>query len=187
MSLDELKKLKKKDIKRFTLKGLKVKAKVIAVHDGDTLDVAFYRNEESVRFNCRLADVDAPELHEENGTLVRNLLAWVCMGGVPDKFDDSAKIWSKKQLQHELDISENLVYAVFGDFNNEKYGRSPVTLKTHSRGKSINKMVRDFVDQQSFEMDYQSLPWITNLYHGLPIFTMDYQSLPWISHELTTF
>ncbi len=153
MSLDKLKKLKEKDLERFTLKGLKEQAKVLYVYDGDTLDVAFYRNEELVRFNCRLEDVDAPELREANGKLVRDFLAWVCMGRDPDEFDVSAEIWSKKQLQQELDTSQHLIYAVFGDFKEDKYGRAPVTLKTSSRGKSINKMVNDFVDNQQ-EMDF---------------------------------
>ncbi len=96
MSLKKLKKLKKEDLERFTLEGLKKQAKVVYVYDGDTVDVAFYRNEELVRFNCRLEDVDAPELREANGKLVRDFLAWVCMGVDPDEFDDTAEIWSKK-------------------------------------------------------------------------------------------
>ena len=145
MSLNKLKKLKKENLERFTLEGLKTKAKVVYVYDGDTLDVAFYRNKELLRFKCRLQDVDAPELREENGKLVRDFLAWVCMGKNPDWFDDKAEIWSKSELQDKLDSSEKLVYAVFGEL--EKYGRALVTLKktSHAGRKTINDMVSAYV------------------------------------------
>ena len=145
MSLNKLKKLKEKKIERFSLEGLQTKAKVVYVYDGDTLDVAFYRNNELLRFKCRLDDVDAPELRGENRKLVRDFLAWLCMGKDPDWFDDEEKIWSKSELQDELDSSENLVYAVFGKF--DKYGRVLVTLKktSHATTKTINDMVSTYV------------------------------------------
>ena len=144
MSLEELQELKEEDVDRFTLNGEKTEAKVVYVYDGDTLDLAFYRGDELVRYKCRLEDVKAPELREENGKLVRDFLAWVCMGEDPHNYDDTAEIWSKKQLQDELDKNRNLVYAVFGDF--EKYGRALVTLKKSSRAKkTINDMVTNYV------------------------------------------
>ena len=147
MSLNKLKKLKKEDLERFSLEGQETKAKVVYVYDGDTLDVAFYRNKELLRFNCRLEDVKAPKLREENGKLVRDFLTWICMGEDPDRFDDNAEIWSKNELQDELDSSENLVYAVFGKF--DKYGRALVTLKksSHARRKTINDMVSTYVEK----------------------------------------
>ena len=158
MSLSKLKNLKEDDIERFTLQGLKVEAKVLEVHDGDTLDLAFYRNKELVRFNCRLEDINAPELHEPNGKLVRDFLAWICMGDDPGQFDVTAKIWTKQQLQYELNKSKNLVFAVFGDLNDEKYGRSPVTLENARTGESINEMVQDFAHNlHALEMDYNMM------------------------------
>jgi endonuclease YncB( thermonuclease family) len=155
MSLEKDKKLKKvrsHEIKRFSLKRLKAKAKVVSIHDGDTCDLAFYRGEEMVRFNCRLEDIDAPELQEANGELVRDFLAHLCMGKDADEFDD-AKIWNKKDLQKELNKSENLVYAVFGKFG--KYGRALVTLKKSSRarGRSINDMVSDYAKKLEDDSD----------------------------------
>jgi endonuclease YncB( thermonuclease family) len=147
MSLEELQELKEEDLDRFTLKGVKTEAKVVYVYDGDTLDLAFYREDELVRYKCRLEDVKAPELRAENGKLVRDFLAWVCMGEYPDNYDDShTTVWSKKQLQDELDENTNLVYAVFGDF--DKYGRALVTLKKSSRArKTINDMVTNYVHE----------------------------------------
>ena len=144
MSFSKLKNLKEDALERFTLEGLELEAKVLEVHDVDTLDLDFYRNKELVRFNCRLEDINAPELHEPNGKLVRGFLAWICMGHDPDQFDVTAKIWSKQELQYELNKSKNLVFAVFGDLNDEKYGRSPVTLENARTGESINGLVQDF-------------------------------------------
>ena len=145
MSLTKLKKLKEESLERFTLEGLKTKAKVVYIHDGDTLDLGFYRNEELLRFNCRLKDVGAPELREENGKLVRDFLAWICMGEDPDEFDENAEIWSKHELQDELESSKNLVYAVFGEF--DECGMALVTLKksSHASWKTINDMVSAYV------------------------------------------
>lgn len=147
MSLTKLKKVTEENVHRFTLEGLEKKAKVVSIYDGDTCDLAFYRKGELVRFKCRLEDVDAPELREVNGKLVRDFLAHLCMGKKPDKFDDS-KIRDKKYLQEKLDKNKCLVYAVFGKF--DKYGRALVTLKIFSKGgKSINKMITDYKDKKS--------------------------------------
>jgi endonuclease YncB( thermonuclease family) len=145
MSLEELQELKEEDVHRFTLKGEETEAKVVYVYDGDTLDLAFYRRGELVRYKCRLEDVKAPELREENGKLVRDFLALACMGKDPYSYDDTT-VWRKKRLQVELDNNTNLVYAVFGDF--DKYGRALVTLKKSSREKkTINDMVTNYVHE----------------------------------------
>ena len=142
MSAKELHKVKDKDVRRFTLEGIKTEAKVLSIQDGATCDLAFYRNEELMRFNCCLEDVKAPELDKSNGELARDYLAHLCKGEDPDKFDDS-RTRNKKDLQKELDKSENLVYAVFG--KPDKYERFLVTLKTAHKGKSINSMMKTFI------------------------------------------
>ena len=151
MSEEELKKVTKNDVVRFTLKGLKTKVKAVKINDGDSCHLAFYRNDELVRFRCRLVDVDAPELDKPNGEIVRDFFAWVCMGKDPDEFDDTTTR-EKEGLQNELDNSENLLYAVFEDFYDDPRGRVPVTLRTSPTGKYINKMVRDYVE--GLELDY---------------------------------
>ena len=147
MSLKDLKKVKEDDVQGFTLKGLKKKVKVVRVIDGDTLDVVFYLNDDNlVRFTCRMLGYNAPERKKKTmqfALLARDYLAHLCMGYSPDDFDDSG-IWEEDHLQRLLDESRNLVYAVFGDFDN--FGRALVALKTSARGESINNLVSEFVN-----------------------------------------
>ena len=153
MSLKLLKKKTKDDAERFTLKGLKVSAKAVYVYDGDTLDLMFYRMKELVRFKCRLLNVDAAELRESNGKLVRNFLAHLCLGKDPKKFD-STTTWNRTAIQKMLDRNRTkLLYAMFEEF--DKYGRALVTLKTSRDGKSINSMIAEFVTPKP-ELQFES-------------------------------
>ena len=158
-----LKKLKEEDVERFTLKGSERYAKVLSVYDGDTCDVAFYRDEgmtDVVRYKCRMSGYDAPELQNKpDAKVARDYLAYLCAGGDSDDagndFFNPKKIWSKEQLQNQLDSSDSLVSAVFG--REGKYGRPVVTLyQTSSSGifapnirvtMSINDMMKEFMDQ----------------------------------------
>ena len=107
----KLKKLTKDSVKRFTLKEKVRYAKVVSIYDGDTCDLAFYREDESddfVRYKCRMSGYYAPEFDEKNGELARDYLAHLCMGGdvaKPAKFCDQNDIMSTKDLQQELDKS----------------------------------------------------------------------------------
>lgn len=143
--IDQLKRITKDDVERFTLEGIEASAKVVSVYDGDTCDVVFYHDEmqDFVRFKCRLSGYNAPELKEQNGKLTRDYLAHLCMGHYPDEFDDRG-VWDKTDLQELLDVNENTVYAVFGE--NDKYGRPLLTLKTSPDGDDINNMVSNFID-----------------------------------------
>ena len=149
MSLQDLKSVRSHQVNRFTLEGLKTEAKVISVHDGDTLDVVFYiYDDKLVRFTCRLLGYDAPELKKKKPSqaalLTRDYLAELCVGRDPDHFDDS-RTWGKVDLQKLLDDNENLVYVIFDEFG--PFGRALVNIKTSSTGKSINVMMRHYVDK----------------------------------------
>ena len=143
MSVKEVNKLKDKDVRRFTLEGIKTEAKVLSIQDGGNCDLAFYRNEELMRFNCSLEDVKAQGLDKPNGELARDYLAYLCRGEDPDQFE-GCRSQSKKDLQRELDKNENLVYAVFGKPDKNESG-FPVTLKVAQKGKSINTMMKTFI------------------------------------------
>ena len=80
---------------------------------GDTLDVAFHRRGELVRYTSRMLGYNAPELRGKKkaktpATLARDYLAHLCMGDSPDDFDVSAT-WEDDDPQKLLDESENLV------------------------------------------------------------------------------
>ena len=152
MSLEDLREITEHDVDVLSLAGLKTKVKVVRVIDGDTLDVAFHRRGELVRYTCRMLGYNAPELRGKTKTsakLARDYLAHLCMGDSPDDFDVSAT-WEDDDLQKLLDESENLVHAVFDDF--DSFGRAFVTLKTFPRGRCINDLVSDFVKKLKKEL-----------------------------------
>ena len=146
MSLEDLREITEDDVDVFSLEGFKTEAKIVRVIDGDTLDVAFHRRGELVRYTCRMLGYDAPEPRgkkKKSATLARDYLAHLCMGDSPDDFDARAT-WKDDDLQELLDESRHLVYAFFDDFDN--FGRALVTLKTSKNGTSINELMGDFVD-----------------------------------------
>ena len=160
--IKKLRKVKNKDIERYSFKGQERYAKVVSVYDGDTLDLVFYQDEEMddlVRYKCRMDRYNAPELREgKKGIISRNYLAHLCMGG--DKKDGRSKSffdeiykWSKDQLEDKLEANNNLVYVEFA--KKGKYGREVVTLyQTATRGNppepsmepSINDMMQKIID-----------------------------------------
>lgn len=150
MSIQQLKEITHTDVSRFSLKGIKTRAKVVAVHDGDTCDLAFYYGVKIVRFKCRLDGIDAPELKEgRNAKLSRDFLAHLCTGGDPEEFDDDGT-WTKPQLQEMLDENEELVYAIFGEF--DRYGRPLVILKKSKRSpSSFNDMLLEYGYADKYE------------------------------------
>ena len=166
-----LKNLTHDSVERFTLKGEKKFAKVVSMYDGDTCDLAFYRDDEMdnlVRYKCRMSGYDAPELDDIDGELTRDYLSHLCAGGdavEPEDFRDENGALTKDDLQEELDNSSRLVYAEFG--REGKYGRPVVTLyQTTTKGNppqiklgSINDMMKQFVerlDQDSSESNSDS-------------------------------
>ena len=85
MSLEDLREITEDDVDVFSLAGLKTKVKVVRVIDGDTLDVAFHRRGELVRYTCRMLRYNAQELRGKKkaktpATLARDYLAHLCMG-----------------------------------------------------------------------------------------------------------
>ena len=65
IAMDQLQKIRRKDIKRSTPRNIKVYAKVVKVSDGaDTCDLVFIKNGNFQRFKCRLAKTNSPEISE---------------------------------------------------------------------------------------------------------------------------
>lgn len=50
----------------FSLNGLKKKAKVVNVYDGDTFKCIFWYNDAHYKFKCRMLGINAPELRKAN-------------------------------------------------------------------------------------------------------------------------
>lgn len=66
LDIEELLSLDYKTVKKFTLEGLKKKAKVISVYDGDTITVVFKHKDEYNKWNCRIYGIDTPEIKTKN-------------------------------------------------------------------------------------------------------------------------
>jgi len=64
-SIDDLSTMDNK-VKSFTLDGMVFQAKVVDVHDGDTIKAVFKVFDKYYRWNCRIAHVDTPELRTDN-------------------------------------------------------------------------------------------------------------------------
>ena len=106
-----------------------------------------------MRYKCRMAGYNAPELDEPNGELSRDYLAHLCTGGKPNASFNEA-ILTNKDLQAKLNESTELVFAEFG--REGKYGRPVVTLYQATRSQipgkkkrlpSINDIMREFVEK----------------------------------------
>ncbi len=52
-------------VKRFSFEGLKVYARVVDVHDTDTITIVFYWSDAPIKINVRLEELDSPELHSK--------------------------------------------------------------------------------------------------------------------------
>lgn len=59
---NKLKNIKLKDTRQFSFEGIKTKAKVVDIYDGDTIRIAFYYKEEIVQLSCRMSGYDSPEI-----------------------------------------------------------------------------------------------------------------------------
>ena len=151
-----LKQLTNDNVQRFTLEGTERYAKVVSVYDGDTCDLVFYQDDEMKnvwRFKCRMSNYNAPELNKKpSGELARDYLAHLCVGGGRGgpSFLNPKGIWTKEQLQQDLNDNNRVVYAVFG--RDGKYGRPLATLyQTSAKGNppkvqnSINDMMKQFI------------------------------------------
>ena len=65
LSIDDLSTMDNK-VKSFTLDGMIFQAKVVDVHDGDTIKAVFKVFDKYYKWNCRIAHVDTPELRTDN-------------------------------------------------------------------------------------------------------------------------
>jgi len=55
-------------INEFSLEGKNMWGKVVYVYDGDTVHIVFKMDNKLVKFNCRLAGLDTPEIAPKNST-----------------------------------------------------------------------------------------------------------------------
>lgn len=88
-------------VESFSLKGQKLRAKVVKVYDGDTIHVVFKHFNQFYKWNCRIAHVDTPELRTKNE-------------------EEKKRGYEVRDKLREL-IADKIVTIECGDF--DKYGR----------------------------------------------------------------
>lgn len=113
--------------KQFSFRGLKLKAKVVYVYDGDTLYLQFLYHKKPIQVCVRMLGYDSPEMvprrnspHRESemkkAVLARNRLIYL----VSQQTLEDRK-YSKDEIKHVLSQSRKLIKVHFGDY--DKYGR----------------------------------------------------------------
>lgn len=113
------------------------RAKVVEVHDGDTCDLVFRKKRRLMRYKCRLAGIDTPEISEgQKAQKARDFLVWLSIGNDAEDFNRRKKPYDKDTIQDMLDQSQNIVNAEFGDVG--YYGRPLVTLSNGTGGPTFN-------------------------------------------------
>ena len=135
--LSELKQIKNKDIKEYTLNSIKTIGKVVDVYDGDTCKIVLLINGKQQKHSCRLSGIDTPEMKPllkkvnrekeiEHSHKCRNrLLQLVTTCNV----EDINAIIKKKQVKKMIDDDNNKIITVeCCEF--DKYGRLLVNLFT---------------------------------------------------------
>lgn len=123
----------------FSLDGLKLKAKVIDIYDGDTITLAFYINNEIKSFKCRLYGIDTPELkgnQSDLGIRSRNKLIEYITNG--KTILQPNIIYTRDNIKTICKENYNLVTIQCGHF--EKYGRLLITI-FNKDGININQQL----------------------------------------------
>jgi len=122
-----------------TLVGLAAPAKVVDVHDGDTVRLVVRRAGRLEQYVCRLAGIDAPELHPRRSA--------------PDRERTMGAARAARDRLRGL-ILNTIVDAAFG--RPDKYGRQLVTLTTRAAVGAVpaGTVVNDYMVRAGLAVAY---------------------------------
>tara|TARA_R100001163_G_C5060314_1_gene197120 strand:- start:210 stop:710 length:501 start_codon:yes stop_codon:yes gene_type:complete len=109
--------------KKFNYSGLKVKAKVVDIYDGDTLTLVFRYSGKLQQHSCRMIGYDSPEMRPSKNSPNR------------EKEIEAAKIAREKLISWigEPNLTTKLIDVKLHDF--DKYGRILVDIYVDDRSK----------------------------------------------------
>ncbi len=147
--IDELLNLKSSEFDIFNLKGRRLIARVLKVHDTDTFTIGWKEVDSFVKTNIRLMDIDAPELHSTMNDGKEALLCRLGRNWLIDTFLDKIII---------VECSKN-----------DKYGRLLATVYPYEDPSiSINQMLMDKKFVRYYGGSLTKLPWsIEELTQGI--------------------
>ncbi len=133
------------DVDLFTFQGLKSKAKVVKILDGDTVHVLIEYNNKIIRLVCRLFGIDTPEMSKtpESAKRARNRLLQLCTNCNIDLND----MTDSKVLNNNI-INANTLLIDIEFMGKEKYGRELVKLYIS------NQCINDILIKESYAYEY---------------------------------
>lgn len=134
------------NVNELSFKGNTLKAKVVSVYDGDTIKVVFPLNNTMYKWNCRLLNVDTPELRTKNilekkhGYLVRDKLKEKILNKVLnihcDDFDKYGRLLITLTLDEDNETVNN--WLISNDYAFEYNGGTKKSWEEYLQSKESN-------------------------------------------------
>ena len=133
------------DVDVFSFQGLKCKAKVVKILDGDTVHVLIDYNNKIIRLVCRLFGIDTPEITKtpDSAKRARNRLLQLCTNcniALNDMMDS-------KVLNTMINTNTLLIEVEF--MGKEKYGRELVKLYSTNK-----ECINDLLIKENYGYEY---------------------------------
>lgn len=131
-AIDRLQEIDCDSIDRFSFDGIDTYAKVVKVHDADTVTIVFEWNNEIIKLNARLDGIDAPELKSK-------------------VLSESAACKAGTLRLQEI-IDDKVVRVVLGKF--DKFGRPLVSIYTLEPIEDDITCVNDYLIRYQYVREY---------------------------------
>jgi endonuclease YncB( thermonuclease family) len=128
------------------LNGLTCRAKVVQVHDGDTLKIVILYRGIPTKFSCRMRGYDSPELSQaenDDSWKATNAL-FTAATGIPLE----EKRYSQKELCEKMQGNNKIVSCSF--FGKDKYGREIIEILDDAGTGTVNAALMQHV----FNIEY---------------------------------
>jgi endonuclease YncB( thermonuclease family) len=147
--IDKLTTIKDIDIEQYTLNNINTVGKIVDIYDGDTCRIVLLIDNKLIKFNCRLIDLDTPEMKPSLTKPNREqeiLNAHKCRNRLLQLLTNSKcelnSIMKKQDCQKLLDVNTKLIYVKCHEF--DKYGRLLVHLFPNENDTvSVNQILID--------------------------------------------
>ena len=139
-----------KDTPEFSLKGLQTYARLIDIHDGDTMKLIIKYKNEFLKFTVRIDGIDTCEINSDNDKLkekaieARNkVMKTICS-------KDFTKDITKKEIKNMLENEVYLVKIECDEF--DKYGRLLCNVYTVNEENKIS--IKDILIKEKLAYSY---------------------------------
>lgn len=126
-----------KDVPLFSFDGLKTYGKVVHAIDGDTIHVIMLYNNNPIKLDCRLFNIDTPEMTKtpEIAKRARNRLLQLCTDCTIDLND----MCDKKTINKYIENNKKII--TIDCLGEDKYGRELVNIYSDNGELSVNDIL----------------------------------------------